>query len=188
MEVPNNRPAVFLLEKHRGTEQLLHSSSALHAEPCLFPCWAHMVPAADEPPHGTVPSCWCSSKANLPLVYNSSMSFMAPEESVQSLSRPRENCTDLKILTTFFQRQGWVLLWSFFILWGFDFPLQPLLFLSCLSLAPVENVILPLPAHPPLVQTEENIGESPEECESNKLQHFVCLSDLQCLQIWLAVS
>lgn len=65
-----------------------------------------------------------------------------------------------------------MLLWSFFILWGFDFPLQPLFFLSCLSLVLVENVILPLPAHPPLVQTEENIGESPEECESNKLQHL----------------
>lgn len=65
--------------------------------------------------------------------------------------------------------------WGFFFLRILDFPLQPLPSLYCLCLVPVKNVILLLAAHhplEPLVLTEENIGESPEECESNKLQHL----------------
>lgn len=61
---------------------------------------------------------------------------------------------------------------GFFILRSFELLRQPLPSPSCLCLALVENVVLQLPAHPPLVQTEENIGESPEECESNKLRHL----------------
>lgn len=74
-----------------------------------------------------------------------------------------------------------MLLWVF----GFLFPMK-----LGLSIAASALSVLPVPRagrehdppvlaahHPPLVLTEENIGESPEECGSNKLQHlYVCLT------------
>lgn len=66
---------------------------------------------------------------------------------------------------------------------GFVFPIKsgPPISSSALYVLPVPRAGRehdpPVSCPQPFVPTEENIGESPEECESNKLQHLdVCLT------------